>query len=103
MKYEKFFKMVQRNDLLSVWPVTATGKLKTDEATIFSFTSCQDINDYYLANEFLTSQKLKGYVVGPDGRARAPYHMYGLKTGRTNPSTSRHPFNAPKCMKVELF
>jgi len=99
MKYEKFFKMVQRNDLLSVWPTTATGKLKTDEATIFSFISCQDINDYYLANEFLTSQKLKGYVVGPDGRARTPYHMYGLKTGRTNPSTSRHPFNAPKCMR----
>ena len=100
MKYKKFYEMVKRNDLLSVWPVTATGQLKTDEKTIFQFAqNCDDINKYYLANEFLSSQKLKGYIVGPDGRARTPYHMYGLKTGRTNPSTSRHPFNAPKCMR----
>ena len=100
MKYKKFYEMVKRNDLLSVWPVTATGKLKTDEGTIFQFAqSCDDINKYYLANEFLSSQKLKGYIVGPDGRARTPYKMYALKTGRTNPSTSRHPFNAPKCMR----
>ena len=25
--------------------------------------------------------------------------MYGLKTGRTNPSTAKHPFNAPKAMR----
>tara|TARA_R110000850_G_scaffold29738_1_gene82237 strand:+ start:874 stop:2742 length:1869 start_codon:yes stop_codon:yes gene_type:complete len=100
MKYTKFFEMVKRNDLLSVWPVTATGKLKTDEKTIFQYAqNCSDINKYYLANEFLSSQKLKGYIIGPDGRARTPYRMYGLKTGRTNPSTSRHPFNAPKCMR----
>ena len=100
MKYTKFYEMVKRNDLLSVWPVTATGKLKTDEDTIWNFSqNCEDVNKYMLANEFISSQKLKGYIVGPDGRARTPYHMYGLKTGRTNPSTSRHPFNAPKCMR----
>ena len=100
MKYTKFYEMVKRNDLLSVWPVTATGKLKTDEDTIWQFSqNCEDVNKYMLANEFISSQKLKGYVVGPDGRARTNYRMYGLKTGRTNPSTSRHPFNAPKCMR----
>ena len=97
MKDEKFYEMVKRNDLLSVWPVTKTGKLKTDEATLEIFRkNCSDIEKYYLADQFISSQKLKGYVVGPDGRARTDYRMYGLKTGRTNPSTSRHPFNAPK-------
>jgi len=99
MKNEKFYELVKRNDLLSVWPVTKTGKLKTDEATLEMFRSCADIEKYYLADQFISSQKLKGYVVGPDGRARTDYRMYGLKTGRTNPSTSRHPFNAPKCMR----
>ena len=100
MKDEKFYEMVKRNDLLSVWPVTKTGKLKTDEATLEIFRkNCSDIEKYYLADQFISSQKLKGYVVGPDGRARTDYRMYGLKTGRTNPSTSRHPFNAPKCMR----
>ena len=35
----------------------------------------------------------------PDGKARCSYKMYGLKTGRTNPSTAKHPFNAPKAMR----
>ncbi len=100
LKSEKFYKLVERNNLLSRWPVTKTGQLKMDEKTIFTFAQeNSDINDFYLANEFINSQKLKGFIVGPDGRARNPYRMYALKTGRTNPSTSRHPFNAPKCMR----
>ena len=80
--------------------VTKTGKLKTDADTFWRFgQENTDINDLLLASEFIDSQKLKGYIVGPDGRARNPYNMYALKTGRTNPSTSRHPFNAPKCMR----
>jgi|3_EtaG_2_1085321.scaffolds.fasta_scaffold02396_7 DNA polymerase I-like protein with 3'-5' exonuclease and polymerase domains len=100
LKYEKFYAMVERNELLGAWPITATGKLKTDDKTVFHFAqSCEDINDFYLLSEFVNSQKLKGFIVGPDHKARTPYFMYGLKTGRTNPSTSRHPFNAPKCMR----
>ena len=100
LKYEKFYAMVERNKLLPTWPITATGKLKTDDKTVFHFAqSCDDINDFYLLSEFVNSQKLKGFIVGPDNKARTPYFMYGLKTGRTNPSTSRHPFNAPKCMR----
>ena len=100
LKYEKFYKLIEKNNLLSRWPVTKTGKLKTDADTFWRFgQENTDINDLLLASEFIDSQKLKGYVVGPDGRARNPYNMYALKTGRTNPSTSRHPFNAPKCMR----
>jgi len=100
LKYEKFYAMVERNKLLGSWPITATGKLKLDDKTVFHFAqSCDDINDFYLLSEFVNSQKLKGFIVGPDDKARTPYFMYGLKTGRTNPSTSRHPFNAPKCMR----
>ena len=100
LKYEKFYKLIERNNLLSRWPCTKTGKLKTDADTFWRFgQENTDINDLLLASEFIDSQKLKGYIVGPDGRARNPYRMYALKTGRTNPSTSRHPFNAPKCMR----
>jgi DNA polymerase I len=100
LKYEKFYKLIEKNNLLSRWPVTKTGKLKTDADTFWRFgQENTDINDLLLASEFIDSQKLKGYVVGPDGRARNPYRMYALKTGRTNPSTSRHAFNAPKCMR----
>ena len=100
LKYEKFYKLIEKNNLLSRWPCTKTGKLKTDADTFWKFgQENTDINDLLLASEFIDSQKLKGYIVGPDGRARNPYNMYALKTGRTNPSTSRHPFNAPKCMR----
>ena len=100
LKYEKFYKLIEKNNLISRWPVTKTGKLKTDADTFWRFgQENTDINDLLLASEFIDSQKLKGYVVGPDGRARTPYRMYALKTGRTNPSTSRHAFNAPKCMR----
>ena len=100
LKYEKFYKLIEKNNLISRWPVTKTGKLKTDADTFWKFgQENSDINDLLLASEFIDSQKLKGYIVGPDGRARNPYRMYALKTGRTNPSTSRHPFNAPKCMR----
>ena len=46
--------------------------------------------------EFVDSQKLKGFIVGPDKRARTQLKMFGIKTGRTNQSTSRYPFNAAK-------
>ena len=54
------------------------------------------IDEFYLCKEFVDSNKLKGAVVGPDGKARTPLNMFGTVTGRTNPSTSRYPFNAPK-------
>ena len=54
------------------------------------------IDELYLCKEFVDSKKLKGAVVGPDGKARTSLNMFGTVTGRTNPSTATYPFNAPK-------
>ena len=99
-KQDKFEKLIHRLNLADRWPTTATGKFKTDEKTIFRFAQqYKEINDFYLASEFINSKKLKGFILGDDARARCSYRMYALKTGRTNPSTAKHPFNAPKCMR----
>ena len=58
------------------------------------------ISEYYLMKEFVDSQKLKGFIVGPDKRARTKLNMFGIKTGRTNQSTSRYPFNAAKPREI---
>ncbi len=98
--HKKFEILIKKLKLYPRWPKTKTGKLRTDEETIFRFAQeNKEINDYYLAREFLDSQKLKGFIPGPDGRARTPLHMYGIKTGRTNQSTSRYPFNCAKPMR----
>lgn len=100
LKQNKFQEFIKRIGLYKVWPKTKTGQLSTEEKVIYRFAQeHDDVNDFYFVREFVDSQKLPGFVVGPDGRARTPYHMYGLKTGRTNQSTSRHPFNCPKPMR----
>jgi len=100
LKKDKFYKLIERIGLLPRWPLTPTGRLKEDEDTIFRFAQeNKDVNDLYLAKEFIDSQKLKGFVVGPDGRARTPLHMYGLKTGRTNHSTALYPFACAKPLR----
>ena len=97
LKKDKLYALVKRLGLLPRWPVTPTGRLKEDEKTIFRFAQeSEEINDLYLSKEFVDSEKLKGFVVGPDGRARTPLYMYGLKTGRTNQSTALYPFNCAK-------
>ena len=103
-KQDKFEKLIHRLNLADRWPTTATGKFKTDEKTIFRFAQqYKEINDFYLASEFINSKKLKGFILGDDARARCSYRMYALKTGRTNPSTAKHPFNAPKCILPQPF
>ena len=98
--HKKFEILIKKLKLYPRWPKTNTGKLRTDEDTIFRFAQeSKEINDYYLAREFIDSQKLKGFIVGPDGRARTPLNMYMIKTGRTNQSTSRYPFNCAKPMR----
>ena len=94
---KKFKKFIQRLGLLDRWPRTETGKLKTTDKIIHNFAQENKmIDEFYLCKEFVDSNKLKGAVVGPDGKARTPLRMFGTVTGRTNPSTSRYPFNAPK-------
>ena len=100
LKQHKFDEFIERIGLADVWPLTITGKYKTDEKTLEEYKDTHpDIRKFKLAQEFISSRKLKGFIVGPDGKARCSYRMYGLKTGRTNPSTAKHPFNAPKAMR----
>ena len=94
---KKFKLFINQLGLLERWPKTETGKLKTTDKVIHSFAQeHKAIDEFYLCKEFVDSNKLKGAVVGPDGKARTPLNMFGTVTGRTNPSTSRYPFSAPK-------
>ena len=94
---KKFKKFIKRQGLLPRWPRTETGKLITKDKIIHRFAQENKmIDEFYLCKEFVDSNKLKGAVVGPDGKARTPLNMFGTVTARTNPSTSTYPFNAPK-------
>ena len=100
LKQDKFDTWIEHIGLADVWPLTITGQYKTDEKTLETYKDAHpDVRKFKLAQEFIGSRKLKGFIVGPDNKARCSYRMYGLKTGRTNPSTAKHPFNAPKAMR----
>ena len=100
LKQDKFDTWIEHIGLADVWPLTITGQYKTDEKTLDTYKDAHpDIRKFKLAQMFIGARKLKGFIVGPDGKARCSYRMYGLKTGRTNPSTAKHPFNAPKAMR----
>ena len=100
LKQHKFDAFIERIGLADSWPLTITGKYKTDEKTLETYKDTHpDIRKFRLAQDFIGSRRLKGFIVGDDGKARCSYQMYNLKTGRTNPSTAKHPFNAPKAMR----
>jgi len=97
---KNFKSLVASEGLIDRWPKTISGQLKTTEKEIYKFAQeNKAISELYFLKEFVDSRKLKGFVVGPDGRARANLNMFGLITGRTNQSTSRYPFNAAKPMR----
>ena len=97
---KKFKSLVARLGLLDVWPKTPSGQLSTTDKVIYKFAQQNEaINEFYFLKEFVDSQKLKGFIVGPDGRARTDLNMFGTATGRTNQSTSRYPFNTAKPMR----
>ena len=97
---KKFKAFIDSLGLLQQWPRTPSGALSITEKNIYNFAqSYPEINEFYFVKEFVESQKLKGFVVGPDGRARTSLNMFGIKTGRTNQSTALYPFNAAKPMR----
>ena len=96
----KFKAFIDSLGLLQQWPRTPSGALSITEKNIYNYAqSYPAINEFYFVKEFVESQKLKGFVVGPDGRARTSLNMFGIKTGRTNQSTALYPFNAAKPMR----
>ena len=92
-KFEKFIESLKINN----WPLTKTGKLKTDRDTIKEFSKIyNEVADFQLTQEFVSCRNLKGYQIGKDGRSRTSLHMFQQKTGRTNASPAKYPFGAPK-------
>jgi DNA polymerase I-like protein with 3'-5' exonuclease and polymerase domains len=92
-KFEKFIESLKINN----WPLTKTGKLKTDRDTIKEFSKIyNEVADFQLTQEFVSCRNLKGYLIGKDGRSRTSLHMFQQKTGRTNASPAKYPFGAPK-------
>lgn len=94
---KKFENFIKKLGLWDRWPKTETGKLKTTDKVLHTFAQeHKDVDEFYLCKEFADSNKLKGAVVGPDGKARTSLNLFGTVTGRTNPSTATYPFNAPR-------
>jgi len=94
--HEKFKKFINKLNIKN-WPITKTGKLKTDKDTIWGFSKhYKEIDEFQFAQEFINCRNLKGYQIGSDGRSRTSLHMFQQKTGRTNASPAKYPFGAPK-------
>jgi DNA polymerase-1 len=95
--HDKFEKFIKSQNLFNRWPLTNTGKLKTDRKTVYNFSLENDaIAEFRLVQEFVNSQNLRGYQIGNDGRSRCSLNMFGQKTGRTNASPARYPFGGPR-------
>jgi len=93
----KFEKFIKSQKLFNRWPTTNTKKLKIDRKTVYNFSiENEAVAEFRLVQEFVTSQNLRGYQIGKDGRSRCGLNMFGQKTGRTNASPARYPFGGPR-------
>ena len=86
----KFYTLVEKLDLLSEWPHTPRGKLKTNNSTFELFADVfPEIKKIKRIFNLLNSTKLAEYIMSEDGRYR-PYggfKMFGTHTGRCAPSS----------------
>ena len=100
---KKFAAAIEKEGLLERWPKTEKGRLKTDDRTIYRFAEVNPAIQQYRASKFIVeSRKLKGYLIGKDGRSRTSLNMFGQSTGRTNVSTATNPFGAPRRMRTMI-
>jgi len=100
---KKFAAAIEKEGLLERWPKTEKGRLKTDDRTIYRFAEVSPAIQQYRASKFIIeSRKLKGYLIGKDGRSRTSLNMFGQSTGRTNVSTAVNPFGAPRRMRTMI-
>ena len=99
--HKKFEAALAKENLLNRWPKSPSGRLKTDDRTIYRF---QEVNEKIMqfrnSKFIIESRTLKGFNVGKDGRSRAPLNLFGQITGRTNVSTAINPFGAPRRMRT---
>ena len=100
---KKFAAAIEKEGLTERWPKTDKGRLKTDDRTIYRFAEMNKaIQQYRSAKFIIESRKLKGYLIGKDGRSRTSLNMFGQITGRTNVSTAKNPFGAPRRMRTMI-
>ena len=99
--HKKFEADLAKENLLNRWPKSPSGRLNTDDRTIYRF---QEVNEKIMqfrnSKFIIESRTLKGFNVGKDGRSRAPLNLFGQITGRTNVSTAINPFGAPRRMRT---
>ena len=95
--HNKFAELIKRLGLESRWPKTDLGKYKTDDKTIYRFSSTvKEMAELRNHLFIINARKLNGYQLGKDNRSRTSLKLYGQITGRTNVSTARNPFGAPR-------
>ena len=100
LKKGKFNDFIIRLGLDGSWPRSdKTRKFKEDKVTLRNFKYIPEIQLLRETQDFSKANNLKGYQVGSDGRSRTNLSMFGQITGRTNVSTSRSPYSAPKWLK----
>jgi len=100
---KKFVADIEIINIYNRWPKTEKGRFKTDDRTIYRFAETNAAIQQYRSSKFIIeSRKLKGYEIGKDGRSRTSLNMFGQITGRTNVSTARNPFGAPRRMRTMI-
>ena len=99
-KKDKFTDLVIKLGMQDSWPRSdKTKKFKEDKDTLKKFKYIPEIQLLRETLDFSKANNLKGYEVGSDGRSRTNLNMFGQITGRTNVSTSRSPYSAPKWLR----
>ena len=99
-KKDKFNDLILKLGLQEEWPRSdKTKKLKEDKDTLKKFKHIPEIQLLRETLDFSKANNLKGYQVGRDGRSRTNLSMFGQITGRTNVSTSKSPYSAPKWLR----
>ena len=93
-----FTKLIESKQLDSAWPKTSKGVCKSDQETLRIY---EEIYEFKILKEALYlkgATKLRDLPIDRnDGRAKTMFSMFGSKTGRTTPSTSRHIPNYAGC------
>ena len=96
----KFAKLIHKHNLQSNWPQTAKGAFQSDQETL---RSVEDIEDFKILKDALYlrgATKLRDVPIDPkDGRSKTMFSLFGAKTGRTTPSTSKHIPNMAGCFR----
>ena len=88
--HQKFEQLVRKLDLITEWPKTPKGKLKTNGDTFDIFKETYpDIKAVSKVFDLSNQTKLTEFNVSEDNRYRpnGGFKMFGTTTGRCNPST----------------